>query len=291
MRRFRNRQNLRGSVTQNNTLRMRAREKASFTTVMLRFGLLASALVVVLCVGVWLWHIGWPQREAGRLKESGLHLTQQAQFAIKDIVVEGRDQTSSESVISALGSSAADGAPILAFDPRAAQARIAKLPWVATATVERRLPNTILVHIIERVPLARWQHDNKTVVIDAEGTPLPDAKPEQFATLPLVVGSDAPAETQNLLAALENYAAVQQVMTAAVRVGERRWDLHLEPNIIARLPEKDVDGALKRLSDLITDKKILERNVAAIDLRLPDRLVIEPANGTNAPSKAGDEKL
>jgi cell division protein FtsQ len=78
-------------------------------------------------------------------------------------------------------------------------------------------------------------------------------------------------------------------MTAAVRVGERRWDVHLEPDVIARLPEKDIDDALKRLSDLITDKKILERNVAAIDLRLPDRLVIEPVGGVN--KSPGDEKL
>jgi cell division protein FtsQ len=81
-------------------------------------------------------------------------------------------------------------------------------------------------------------------------------------------------------------------MTAAVRVSERRWDLHVQPRVIVKLPETNVDAALKRLSGLITDQKILERDIVGIDLRMPDRYVIEP--GTSAPANArpaGDVRL
>ena len=275
---------LRGSVTQN-TVRVRPRE-SSWMAVLFRLGALLGVVLILILTGIWLWHIGWPQREAGRIADAGVRLTQKAQFAVKDIEVEGRQQTSRDAIFTALGISA--GAPILAFDPAAAQGRIVKLPWVASATVERILPDKILVHLVERMPLARWQHENRTVVIDAEGKELPDARPEQFPNLPLVVGAGAPAETQKLLSALNDYPAVQKMTVAAVRVSERRWDLHLAPNIVVRLPEQDIDTALGRLAQLIGNDKILERNVIAIDLRLPDRLILEPAD---AGRKSGDEKL
>ncbi len=280
---------LRGSVTQN-TLRVRPRQRSLYG-VLFRLGALLGSIVILVGTALWLWHIHLPQREAEHIQDFGLHLTQQANFAVKDVLVEGRQQTSKDAILAALGNSASNGAPILSFDPDAAQARLAKLPWVASATVERRFPDTILVHINERVPMARWQHDTRTVVIDGQGAPLPDADLTQFSSLPLVVGSDAPGETQNLLKALKPYPAIRNIMTAGVRVGERRWDLHLEPNVIARLPEKDIDAALARLSQLITEQKILDRNIAAIDLRLPDRLVVEPVPSTGKKSSGGDEKL
>ena len=79
------------------------------------------------------------------------------------------------------------------FYRKAAATRIAKLPWVASARVERHLPNAVSVHVTERVPLARWQRDQHIVVIDGEGHTLLQAKPDDFSTLPLVVGAGAAA--------------------------------------------------------------------------------------------------
>jgi len=275
-------------VRQNNTVRVRE-DDSIWSSVIVRITAMAVTLFVIAGVVLYLFHIGWPQRTVTRVTDAGLQLTKKAQFSVKDIKVEGRKETPKEAILSALGTS--EGSPILSFDPAAAQTRIAKLPWIAAATIERRLPDTIVVHLTERVPMARWQHDNHTVIIDTMGIPLSDAHVDQFANLPLVVGTDAPAQTQVLLYNLNNFPAVQQATTAAVRVSERRWDLHLQPNIIARLPEKDVDDALLRLSKLITDDKILERDLVAIDLRLPDRIGLEPAPPATAAKPRAGEKL
>ena len=192
-------------------------------------------------------------------------------------MVEGRRETPKDAILAALGSSAAIGAAILNFDPAAAQARIAKLPWVGSVTVQRRLPGTILVHLVERVPLARWQHDKKTVVIDAEGQPLTEAQVAQFGELPLVVGEGAPSETQALLDDLKPYPDIAKLVTASVRVAGRRWDLHIDPKIVVQLPEKDIDEALKTLQQLITEKNLLDRDVSTVDLRVPNRVTVEPA--------------
>jgi cell division protein FtsQ len=279
---------LRGSVTQKVPLRLRAKSQ-TYVERLARAGALAGSVLVIAGLTFWLWHIGWPQREVERLADVGLHVTQKARFAVKDIVVEGRKQVNKDDLISALGT--ISGAPIFDFDPRKAQARVSALPWVASAIVERRLPDTIFVHLTERTPLARWQHDGHTVVIDSSGIALPEASLDQYSQLPLVVGADAAGHAEDLLMMLKDFPPVAEKMTAAVRAGERRWDIHLQPNIVARLPEKDMIHALSRLSDLITDQKILERNIVAIDLRDPTKMILEPGGNPSPSQSAGDTHL
>ncbi|MDE0726683.1 MAG: cell division protein FtsQ/DivIB, partial [Alphaproteobacteria bacterium] len=61
---------------------------------------------------------------------------------------------------------------------------------------------------------------------------------------------------------------------AAVRIGGRRWDVRLKNGIKVYLPERDAFAAWVRLAELAAENRIFERDVAAIDLRLPDRLVL-----------------
>ena len=156
---------------------------------------------------------------------------------------------------------------------------------MASVTVERRLPDIVAVILTERAPMARWQHDDHIYVIDTDGHMLPSAKPEDFPALPLIVGAGADREAQDLFAKLKIYPEISQKTDSAVRVSERRWDLHLAPKITVRLPEENVDAALHRLSVLITQESILDHDIVAIDLRLPDRLIFEPAAG--APANGG----
>jgi cell division protein FtsQ len=252
-----------------------------------RLSLLAGSAIVIIGFAIWLLHSGWLERKAEEIKTASLQLTQKAHFAVHDIIVKGRQHTEKTDLFAALGVS--EGTPIFAFDPAEAYTRIRALPWIASAVVERRLPDTIIVNLTERVPAARWQHDNQTVVIDSEGKELTGTKPEAFPNLPLVVGLGAPAQTQALQRALAAFPTIATAVKAAVRVSERRWDLHLQPNVIARMPEQNMEAALARLAKLIQEQKVLERNVVAVDLRLPDREFIEP--GASSPPSTPTKEL
>jgi cell division protein FtsQ len=61
---------------------------------------------------------------------------------------------------------------------------------------------------------------------------------------------------------------------AVVYVAQRRWNLRLKNGIDVRLPETDIEAALATLVDLDRDKKLLSRDIAAVDLRLPDRVTV-----------------
>jgi cell division protein FtsQ len=275
---------LRASVRQN-TMRRASDEEGGWLPRLsfgVRLALMLLAAIGLLIFVSWSWHNRWPQRMAARFNDSVLRATQQTGFSVGDVTLEGRRYTDPQAVLAALGVTK-DG-PIFAFDPQGAYDKIMALPWTESVSVIRSLPHGIIIRLVEREPIARWQHDDKTVVIDGKGRELTAAKPEQFANLPLVVGNAAPAQTQALLMMLADYPVVARVLKAAVRVGQRRWNFYLQPDILVRLPEHDPDAALARLTRLIQNDKVLDRPIAAIDLRFADREILEPGKKPAAPT-------
>ena len=59
-----------------------------------------------------------------------------------------------------------------------------------------------------------------------------------------------------------------------MRVGERRWNLRLHSGVDVLLPEGQEAPALNRLAELHQRHALLDRPLVAIDMRLPDRLVL-----------------
>jgi len=96
------------------------------------------------------------------------------------------------------------------------------------------------------------------------------------STSSAVVGVGAPPSAAALLDALTARPALQQRVVAAVRVGERRWNLRLNNGADVMLPEAHEVAALDRLMQLQQDHDLLDRPLVAIDMRLPDRLVLRP---------------
>ncbi len=195
-----------------------------------------------------------------------------AGLAIAEVRIEGRVETDARDLRAVLD--ARKGAPILAFDPYAAKAELEKLPWVRRATVERRLPGTILVQLEERIALALWQRQGRFTVIDSEGKEIAGTDPARFADRPVVVGDDAPEHAAALVALLETEPALMKRIVAAVRVGQRRWNLRLDNGVDVNLPETNAGAAYERLAQLARENGLIDRNLVAVDLRLPDRLIL-----------------
>lgn len=198
-------------------------------------------------------------------------------FSVQDIVVVGRQRTDPDLLRTLLDTKKGD--PILAFDPQSAQKSIEDISWIKTVSITRRLPDTIIVDLIERQPLALWQQNKKLNVIDENGVKLTSRNLEDFNTLPIIVGADAPKHAPHLIGILNAEPSIAEKLDAAVRVSGRRWDLHLQNGIKVRLPEQDMEVALKKLAYTHATRKILNKNILSIDLRLGDKLVIKPVPG------------
>lgn len=209
-----------------------------------------------------------------KVEESINFLTQKAHFELEQVVVEGHGRTQISDINRVL--KLRQGMPIFDIDLEAKKEAVLTLPWIKTVRIERHLPTQVLISVTEKEPIAVWQNKKKYMPIDETGEPIPDDK-TVLKNILLVVGEDAPQHTPNLIAELKKYPHIMQTARSAVRVGKRRWNLYLndaENGLEIRLPEVDIDSALRRLQEFNDSGQILERDLKIIDLKLPDRLIV-----------------
>ena len=195
-----------------------------------------------------------------------------AGLVVQEVVLEGHRNAPIGLLREAIGVRRGD--PILGFDPQAARERIEMIAWVDEAHVERHLNGTIRVRITERRPFAFWQRDGRISVIDREGKVVATENIGQFGRLPLVVGAGAEREAGRMIDLVTAQPVVMDRTHALVRISERRWNLRLRNGTDVLLPEGHEAAALARLAELQQKQALMDRPLAAIDLRLPDKLVL-----------------
>ena len=233
-------------------------------------------LVAGTCAAVALSRVPSGQEWLQRTGAQAVAVTGRLGLAVGDIEVEGRETTDIATIMTALAASR--GTPILSVSPSRAREQLEALPWVRSAVIERRLPNKLYVRLVERKPLAIWQHGGKHELIDREGTVIPVKDLDRFAKLPTVVGDDAPRHAAKLVDMLVREPDLATRVGAAVWVGERRWNLRIDGAIDVLLPDTEMTAAWSQLARLERANGLLRREVQTVDMRLPDRLVIRVNN-------------
>lgn len=188
------------------------------------------------------------------------------------IVLEGQGHASDAEISRALEADA--NTILLGFDTAAAKERLEQVPWIKHAQVMRLLPSTLKVVIDERTPFAIWQNKGKTYVVDSEGAVLAPAVPDAYPDLPIVVGQGAAENAAALFATLALFSTLEDQLLAAIRVGDRRWNLKLTSGLDVMLPDDQIGQALTALTDLEERRGILSRDIASVDLRLGDRVTV-----------------
>ncbi|NQV44856.1 MAG: FtsQ-type POTRA domain-containing protein [Rhodospirillales bacterium] len=252
-----------------------------------------SCIIAVLLVslggsGWWAFRTGVLGQVTETVKWRVIAASAHAGLRIDDVLVVGRKNTKRDILLHALGT--ARGSPILAFDVTRAKQRVEALPWVRRASVERMLPDTILLTVEERRPLALWQNDGQFALIDYEGSVIQRENLEQYKNLMIVIGPDAPRHTANLLEILGTQPEIMSLVRAAIRVGARRWNLSLIGGINVQLPEENATAAWMHLAQYQRSHGVLDRDVEFVDLRLPDRLIVrKAATGEPFPAALGQE--
>lgn len=166
--------------------------------------------------------------------------------------------------------------PMVGLDLDALRARVEQVGWVKDVRVVRLLPDTLMLSVTERRPLAVWQRGGRTLVVDEQGQPIGEADPRRFTALPLVVGEGAAVAAPLILPALAQRPKLAALTDALVRVDDRRWDLRLKDGSLIQLPASGEEQALMQLDQLERKSGILELGFERIDLRNPDVVAVRP---------------
>ena len=245
-----------------------------------------SIVGIVAGAGWWAEQSGWVDVALAQANAFYVDGNRLAGFVVDDVLVEGRKETSKDTLIKALRIRRGD--LIFGVDVEAARKRLEEIGWVASARVERHLPDTIRVAIRERIPVAVWQKKGKFLLVDAGGVVIGSEGFERFKNLKIVIGKDAPKHAQALIVMLERQPSLMARVKAAVRSGNRRWNLRMDNGVDVQLPEKDPFAAWDRLAAYEKLHQLLDRYIGRIDLRLPGRVIVEvrPVE-TATPRKTG----
>lgn len=200
-------------------------------------------------------------------------ITARTGFAVDQVKVVGNHQTSEIDILDRLE---LDGwTSLIGFNAEAARERIAGLPWVEVAAVRKVYPHTLEVRVEEREAFALWQQGSDLSVIEKDGAVIAPFSGGKQVLLPLLIGAGAPAKAPDFLAKIEKYPELASRIKGYIRIGERRWDLKLDNGVTVKLPEDGEDQAIAELVKVDHDKGLLSRDIAAVDMRLTDRLVVQ----------------
>ena len=166
-----------------------------------------------------------------------------------------------------------------------------KYGWIKDARVSRRLPDTLVVDIVERTPAAIWQHNNRLSLIDDKGVVLEPVTVATMPDLPLVIGPRANQRSQDLARLLASASSLKELLAGATWVGNRRWDLRFRSGETLSLPEGEAEAkaALAKFAHMDGANRLLGRGILRFDMRDPARFVLRlPHEGQVAPAKLDD---
>ncbi len=209
---------------------------------------------------------------AGQLAAVRDGIANAAGFRIDSIALAGGKEVTREEILTLAGVTGRTS--LLFLDASGARKRLKDNPWIAEATVLKLYPGRLRIDVTERKAFALWQKDGKVSVVAGDGTVLQSFVAPRFARLPLVVGAGAQVKARDFLALLDRHPVLRDQVQASVLVAERRWNVMLRNGIEVMLPEQDAERALDVLARLDRDKKLLTRDIKAVDLRLDDRVTI-----------------
>ena len=174
-----------------------------------------------------------------------------------------------------------DAAQGAALDARAWHHLLRDMPWVDRAAVKLRADGVTYVQLEEYQPFAVWQMDQTASLIDQQGRVLKQAVAEDFAQLPLIIGPGAPEAAPALIDAVQADPDLRKRIYAAVRVGQRRWDILFQNGIRVMLAEdsgQDMHTLWRRFATLEQRQALLSREITHIDLRLPGQVRVSLTN-------------
>lgn len=238
-----------------------------------RVGIGLTAILLIASAGFGVVKGGHLQDFVAAVSDARNALANSAGFRITSVAINGRKQLSQDEILAIGGVNGRSS--LLFLDADGVRDRLKANPWISEATVLKLYPGRLQIDITERTAFALWQEAGRLSVIADDGAVLEPYVSRRFLSLPLVVGKGADTHARDFLALLSRYPQVRAATKAAIFIGERRWNLRLKDGLDIRLPEQDVGNALAALSRLDKDDKLFSRDIVAVDMRLPDRLVVQ----------------
>lgn len=167
--------------------------------------------------------------------------------------------------------------PISSFDLDLADLRnrVLSLPPVETAEVRLEGGSILHVKVKEKVPALLLKDDTGIHVLNKNGDYIrPLLSTEYGSKLPVITGEGAQKAAAEAFILFSAFYDKLDEVRGLVLVGGRRWNIVLKSGQVIMLPEKKSEQAVQKILILDKAEKILSRDIAVFDFRLPYRITL-----------------
>ncbi len=237
----------------------------------------ATTFFILACVGAGLIIVATMLGIPAYAGQQAAEAIGSAGFAVKRVEVTGIDRMDRQTVYAIALDQKSRAMPLVDLDR--VRGDLLRYGWIADARVSRRLPDTLVVDIVERKPAAIWQHDGALSLIDAQGIVLEPVALNAMPDLPLVIGPDANVQATALTELTEAAARLKPMLAGATWVGNRRWDLRFQSGEVLALPEGEAAAvaALVKFDGMDAKQRLLGRGFMRFDMRDPAKMFVRVA--------------
>lgn len=218
------------------------------------------------------------------------HIASDNGYRVRHLVVDGMDNIDETEVYSIVADQKDRSMPNVDVDD--VRDQLLQLNWIADARVIRRLPDTLVVEIEERVATAVWQDAGQYALIDAKGHLLEKVEETARPDLPRIFGTGANRMASNLTDLLETAPAMKGQVAAAEWVGNRRWNLTFHTGETLQLPEGEAtaEDALLTFARFDGVNRLLGRDIINFDMRDPRNLYVRKAPADDEVQAADEQE-
>ncbi len=186
------------------------------------------------------------------------YVTTAEYFALKNISIQGQERLETDEVL--LAASLDKGHNLLDLSLEAVERRITTLPWVEEVTVQRVLPDSLVVSIKERQPIFWTLVQGIVSYTDIAGELIAPVRPDKFVSLPMLEieqgAEQAKAELPGILhrisevawpESLQSIAKVKLSASQNVEIFFRGKPLHVFVGM------EELDANFERLVQVLAD--------------------------------------
>jgi cell division protein FtsQ len=214
----------------------------------------------------------------------------EAGFTMKRVEIKGAHRVSRLDIYNVAFDQPSMALPLV--DLEATRERLLRFGWIKEARISRRWPDTLVVDVVERQPVAIWQNNQQLSLIDNEGVVLEAVRLDAMPDLPLVIGPAANREVTALAALLDAAPHLRPQVAGATWVSGRRWDIRFQTGETLTLPEgQDASRAILRFARMDQQTQLLGRGFVRFDMRDPRRMIVRVSRepGSSVPDLANPD--
>ncbi len=202
-------------------------------------------------------------------------------FELKDVTVSGNIRCTKEELLR-LGQ-IKERINLLSLDVEALERQLSRHPWVHSLAIERRLPSTLRIEVVEHQAVASLSVGD-LYLVSSDGVPFKRAQAAEALNLPLITGLDREgwakssersrvlASVKQALQAIQSYSHESQAAAhplSEVHVSSVGLTLVMQDGEEVCIAEGDYPQQWKNLSQVRAELK--RRNMVAEVIRLDNR--------------------